>query len=184
MSKLTSFTFISLDGYFKGPQEDISWHQHGEEEGSFSAENLKSGNILLFGRKTFQMMESFWPTQMAFDLFPDVAKGMNGAEKIVFSRTLSRADWMNTRVINQNLADEIRKLKAAKGKDLTLLGSGNLQAQLAEEDLIDEYQFMLDPVALGSGTPVFNGIRHHLRLQLIDTRVFRSGSVLLRYKPV
>ena len=81
MATLSSFTFLSLDGYYKGLNEDISWHRHGEEESQFSADSLQSGNILLFGRKTFEMMASFWPTEMAAQQFPDVAIGMNKSKK-------------------------------------------------------------------------------------------------------
>src|SRR5829696_8832675 len=131
MRKLTSFIFVSLDGYFKGNKEDISWHHHGEEEGEFSADNIRSGNILLFGRNTYEMMAGFWSTPMAFDLFPDVAKGMNSAEKVVFSRTLLKAEWQPTRIINDHMIDEIGKLKQTAEKNMTLLGSGSILTQLA-----------------------------------------------------
>ena len=147
----------------------------------FSEENLRSGNILLFGRKTYDMMAQFWPTPMAQELYPIVAEGMNKSEKIVFSKTMQKADWQNTRIINENIFDEIRKLKQA-GRDMTLLGSGNLLKQLAAEGLIDSYQIMVDPVAIGDGTPLFKNIKSHLDLKLTSTRTFKNGEVLLNYK--
>jgi dihydrofolate reductase len=183
MRKLTTFTFISLDGYYKGQNQDISWHKHGAEEGEYSAESLKSESILLFGRTTYEMMASFWPTPMAFDSFPVVAEGMNKAEKIVFSRTLKKADWENTRIISENILDEVKQLKQYAEKDLTLLGSGSILAQLAEAGLIDEYQIMIDPVAIGNGTPIFKNINHQLDLKLISSRTFKSGVILLNYQP-
>lgn len=184
MGKLSSFTFITLDGYYKGPNQDVSWHKHGAEEGEFSADNLKSGNILLFGRTTYQMMAGFWPSPMAYDTFPAVAEGMNKAEKIVFSRTLQKADWENTRIISEDMIEEVQKLKHYAQKNMTLLGSGNILTQLAEASLIDEYQIMIDPVAIGNGTPVFQNIKHHLDLKLTSTRTFKSGVILLCYQPV
>lgn len=183
MRNLTSFQFITLDGYYKGLNEDISWHKHGQEEGEFSSENLKSENILLFGRTTFEMMANFWPSPIAYENFPLVAEGMNKAEKIVFSKTLKTANWNNTRVINKNIIDEVKKLKQSDGKDMTILGSGSIVSQFADAGLIDTYQIMIDPVAIGKGTSLFKNISHQLDLTLISTRTFKSGVVLLSYEP-
>jgi dihydrofolate reductase len=184
MGKLTSFTFLSLDGYYKGADEDISWHQHGQEEGKWSADNLKAENILLFGRKTYQHMASFWPTPLAAQLFPEVATGMNKAEKIVFSTTLIRADWNNTRVIRNNLVNEVRNLKDSSNKDMTILGSGEIVSQLAAAGMIDAFNFMIDPVAIGKGTPLFQRITTHLAVKLTGIRTFTSGVVLIQYEPL
>lgn len=184
MAKLSSFTFISLDGCYKGPDDDISWHRHGAEEGVFSAESLQAGNTLLFGRRTYEMMASFWPTPMAADQFPAVAEGMNRAEKIVFSRTLTDPGWSNTHVVADGMIEEVQRLKAQSPKDLTLLGSGNILTQLAGAGLVDEYAIMIDPVVLGRGTSLFEGLPHKLELELTGSRVFGSGVVLLNYRPV
>lgn len=183
MRKLTVFNFVTLNGYFKGPNEDIRWHKHGGEEAEYSAKSLKSGNTLLFGRVTYEMMKSFWPTPMAFESFPIVAEGMNKAEKIVFSRTLKKVEWNNTRLMKDNIVEEIKKMKQMTGKDMTLLGSGSIVTQFAEQGLIDEYQIMVDPVVLGDGTPIFKGINNKLKLRLLKTKRFRSGNVLLYYQP-
>ncbi len=183
MRKLTMFNFVTLNGYYKGPNEDISWHKHGAEESEYSAESLKSGNTLLFGRKTYEMMASFWPTATAFENFPIVADGMTKAEKIVFSRTLKKVEWNNTRVLSGNIVEEIRKMKLMPGNDMTLLGSGSILTQFADQGLIDEYQIMVDPVVLCEGTSIFNGIKHDLNLKLTTTRTFSSGVVLLCYQP-
>lgn len=182
MGKLISFTFISLDGYYKGLNEDISWHRHGAEEGAFSAESLRSGNILLFGRRTYELMASFWPTPGAAEQAPEVAAGMNRAEKIVFSRTLSEAQWSPTRIVANDIIGAVRQLKEQSSKDLTLLGSGSILTQLAGAGLVDEFGLMIDPVALGRGTPLFEGLPQKLDLQLTGSRVFGSGVVLLTYK--
>lgn len=183
MGKLNAFNFITLNGYFEAAPGDISWHKHGGEEAEFSAENLKTGNTLLFGRVTYEMMASYWPTPMAMQNDPIVAKGMNTAEKVVFSRTLVKVHWANTRLIKDNMIDEVRQLKQ-QPKDLTLLGSGSILTQLAEHGLIDDYQIMLDPVALGNGNSLFKGMKNKLDLRLVGSRIFKSGVVLLSYQPI
>jgi dihydrofolate reductase len=184
MSKLSVFNFISLDGYYKDPNNRIDWHQHGQEEGEFSAKNLGQDNILLFGRITYQMMASWWPTQNAIDAMPEVAKGMNNAEKIVCSNSLQAADWQNTRIISGDIVAQLRELKKTSAKGITILGSGNLCTQLAGAGLIDHYQIMIDPIAIGNGTSVFKGIQQQLKLKLTDTRSFKSGTVLLSYEAI
>lgn len=184
MGKLKVFNFISLNGYFEGPNKDISWHRHGKEEGEYSAEMLQSGNTLLFGRVTYELMVEYWPTQYAIENDPVVAAGMNKAEKIVFSKTLNKVEWNNARLAKSSLEEEVRNLKQTPGKDMALLGSGSILTQLAEKGLVDEYQIMIDPVAVSNGTPIFKNLQHKLDLKLTGTRVFKSGTVLLCYEPL
>ena len=185
MRKISVFNFATLNGYFEGPKKaDISWHMHGGEENEYSVEMLKSGNTLLFGRVTYEMMASFWPTPEALRTSPVVAEGMNKAEKIVFSRTLKKVSWSNSRLLKDNIVEEIRNMKQIPGKDMALLGSGSILTQFAEQGLIDEYQIMVDPVALGGGTPLFKGMKQKLNLKLTTTKVFKSGVVLLCYQPM
>ena len=120
-------------------------------------------------------MASYWPTPDAIKNDPIVAEGMNNADKIVFSRTLKKVEWNNTRLVKDNIAEEIKKMKQMPGKDMTLLGSGSILTQFAQQGLIDEYQIMVDPVVLGDGTPIFKGIKHKLNLKLTTTRTFRTG---------
>lgn len=183
MRRLTVFNFVTLNGYYKGPNGDISWHRHGAEENEYAAEGLKSGSTLLFGRVTYELMASYWPTPVAIKNDPIVAEGMNKADKIVFSRTLKKAEWNNSRLVKDNIEEEIKKMKQMPGKDMTLLGSGSIVTQFAEQGLIDEYQIMVDPVVLGEGTSIFHGITHKLDLKLTTTRTFGSGVVLLCYQP-
>ena len=160
MAKLTSFQFITLNGFYKGPLEDISWHPHGgNEEASFSEESAQSGNILLFGRVTYEVMKSFWPTSLAMEQMPVMAQAMNEAQKIVFSKTLTSVEWQNTSLLSDHMIDAIKNQKLTARKDITILGSGSILSQCTDAGLVDEYQFMLDPVALGNGTSVFNNIQ-------------------------
>jgi dihydrofolate reductase len=184
MRKLSVFNFISLDGYYKDINNGIAWHNHDEEGAEYSAQSLQAGNILLFGRVTYDMMASFWPSPMAAESLPVVAEGMNKAEKIVFSRTMKKADWNNSRVISSDIVEEMKKLKQTPGKDMTILGSGTILTQFASAGIIDDYQIMLDPTAIGSGTSVFRGISHQLNLKLINIKTFRSGTLLLSYQPI
>jgi dihydrofolate reductase len=184
MGKLLVYNFVSANGYFKGPNEDISWaHQNpSQEEKDFAAENAQGGAILLFGRKTYQMMAGYWPSPEAKKNNAGVAEGMNKAEKIVFSKTLKKADWDNTRVVSGNIEEEVRKLKQSE-KHITVLGSGSIVNQLAEAGLVDEFQVMIHPVVIGSGTSFLKDIHKKIDLVLTKTRSFKSGIVLLCYQP-
>jgi len=181
MQKLGVFNLVTLDGYFAGENGDISWHQVDDEFAEFAEKNSNTGATLLFGRVTYQLMASYWPTPQAIKEDPIVAKGMNAAHKIVFSRTLRTAEWSNTRLVRSDLLGEIGKLKLVQGKGLTILGSGSLVAQLTEAGLIDEYQLLVIPIVLGNGKTMFEGVGDRPYLKLSDIRKFRNGSVLLKY---
>jgi dihydrofolate reductase len=184
MRTLNAFNFITLNGYFKGPQEDTSWHVHGGPESEYGINALKSGSTLVFGRTTYDMMSGYWPSPEALRNMPDMAKGMNAAEKIVFSGTLKKADWNNTTIIKGNIIEEMTRMKQGAGPDMTILGSGSIISQFAEAGLIDTYQIMVDPIALGDGTPMFKGITKPLQLELVNTRTFKSGVILLSYQRI
>jgi dihydrofolate reductase len=184
MRKLGVFNLVTLDGYFSGQGGDISWHRVDPEFQEYAEKNSTSGNTLLFGRVTYEITASYWPSPEALKDDPVVAKGMNSSPKIVFSRTLRKADWANTRLVKNDLLGEIRKLKQQSGKDLTILGSGSIVKQLAPAGLIDEYQILLNPVVLGKGKTMFEGVESKLTLKLTKTRTFGNGNVLLCYEPM
>jgi dihydrofolate reductase len=180
MRKLRVFESISVDGYFTDRHGDMSWAHAEREDAEFAdwvSSNASSGGELLFGRKTYQMMEAFWPTPMAAQQMPAVAKGMNAARKYVASKTI-QPTWNNTRLLKGDLATAVRDLKTGDGPDITLLGSGNVAAQLGEAGLVDEYQFVIIPVALGGGRTVFTSGR---KLRLLNQRAFRCGNVVLTF---
>ena len=182
MRKLNVFNFMSLNGYFKGANNDISWHKRGTEEMQYAAEMLKSGASLLFGRETYEILADYWLSDEAKQKFPEVAEGMRQAEKIVFSSTLKELKWGNTKIMNNNIAKKIHEMKQLPGKDITILGSGTICCQLAELGLIDEYFIMVDPVILAEGTSIFHDVNRRLNLTLIGTQAYKSGVVLLRYQ--
>jgi dihydrofolate reductase len=189
MSRLTVFNFMSLDGRYADPGGDTSWHVHdpggeaGQASNAFALEKLRTGNTLLMGRVTYQFMAGFWPTPAAKQHLPELAAGMNEAPKIVFSRTLKRADWRNTTLVKEDAVTTVRRLKHTHPTDLTVLGSASLLRQLADADLVDEYQLMIDPVLLGAGRSIFDGLTGRRVLALKTTRVLPGGSLVVAYAP-
>ena len=183
MRKVIFFMLTSLDGYFEGPDRDISWHNVDEEFNDFAIRQTGEFGALLFGRVTYELMASYWPTEAAKRDDPIVAGLMNGLPKIVFSKTLEKVDWENTRLVKDNFAQAISKLKQAAGKDIAIFGSSDLTVTLMEHGLVDEYRIMVNPVLLGNGKPLFKGIRNKINLKLIKTKAFKSGNVLLYYEP-
>ena len=180
MRKLRVFESISVDGYFTDRSGDISWAHAGREDREFAdwvSGNASSGSELLFGRKTYQMMEGFWPTPSAAQQMPQVAKGMNAARKYLASRTIEPT-WNNTHLLRGQLVNAVRELKTSDGPEIVLLGSGSVAAQLGEARLVDEYQFVVIPVALGGGRTVFT---QGCKLRLLEQRAFRCGNVVVTY---
>lgn len=186
MRKLVVFNSVTLDGYFTGVNGDFSWAKgnNDAEWDAFVAENAKGGGVLVFGRITYELMMSFWPTPAALKSFPVVAERMNSLPKVVFSRTLDTASWNNTKLVKEDMEAEIRKMKKEPGEDMVLMGSGTVVSQLAREDLIDEYQIVMTPVVLGEGRTMFDGIKEKLTFKLTKTRTFSNGNVLLCYEPL
>lgn len=183
MRKLLVFNLVTLDGYFEGLNRDISWHNVDAEFNEYAIDMLNSADALLFGRVTYDLMAGFWPTPDAIKNDPIVAGKMNSLSKIVFSKTLKKADWNNTRLVKENIEEEIKKMKNQPGKDMALLGSGTIMSEFAQRGLIDEYRIMVNPIILGQGTPLFKGIKERINLKLVRTRTFRNGNVLLYYQP-
>jgi dihydrofolate reductase len=182
LQKLLVFNQVTLDGYFTGPNGDLSWaHKQDPEWDKFVADNAKGGGTLLFGRVTYEMMVAFWPTAAAAKAFPTVADGMNKSQKVVFSRTLDTVSWKNTKLVKDGMADEVRKMKAQPGKGMTILGSGKIVSQLASAGLIDEYQIVVNPIALGKGRTMFEGVKAPVNLKRMSTREFKNGNILTVY---
>ena len=184
MGKLGVFNFVTLNGFYSGPNGDISWHKDNRdaEKDEYGQQGVDAATSLIFGRVTYEMMAGFWPSPDALKYMPEMAAGMNKAEKFVFSKTLQSANWENTTLIKDDMVEAIKKLKAS-GRELTILGSGSIVTQLAEQGLIDHFQFMVDPIVIGSGKAIFSGINTNLNLTLTDSKVFKSGVIVLTYKP-
>lgn len=183
MRKVILFDMISLDGFFEGPERDIHWHNVDEEFNAFSIEQIDAADCLIFGRMTYETMAAYWPTPAAAVADPLVAKKMNSLPKIIFSRTLVPVTWNNTRLFKGNAAEELLKLKGQPGKDMIIFGSADLACTLFQHGLIDEFRLLINPLVLGGGTPLFQDIQHPVQMNLVHTRAFRNGNVLLCYQP-
>jgi dihydrofolate reductase len=175
------FNSISLDGFFTDGG-DVGWAHDGDEEWNrFTAQNASGEAEFIFGRKTYDMMASFWPTTEARQAMPAVADSMNRTRKNVVSRSLKSPAWENSRLLEGELIGAVRRLKQERGPNLLIMGSGEIVAQLTEARLIDDYQFVLVPVVLGRGRSLFDGVTGRPKLELKQHRAFRNGNVVVWY---
>jgi dihydrofolate reductase len=182
MKKLIAFENISLDGFFCDEHNDMSWaHNDDAEWIEWTSQNAGRGGVLVFGRVTYDQMVSFWPTEDAKRMMPAVAKGMNDAKKVVFSKKMKKATWHNTAVVNADIAGAVKKLKADADADLVVMGSGSIVSQLTAAGLVDVFQLVVHPIILGTGRTLFEGVRDHVSLHLEDERRFKNGNVVLTY---
>jgi dihydrofolate reductase len=187
MRKITVFNFITLDGYFAGPHGEIDWFktiEKDEEYDAYTKSQAKIGEPLIFGRTTYEMMKSYWPTEFARENDPVMADAVNLSPKIVFSKKLQKVEeeenWKNVRMIADITSETIKAIKEEEGKNLTVLGSGSIVQQLANLGMIDEYQFMVVPIVLGAGKSMFAGVQQ-TSLKLLEVKLFKNGIVSLRY---
>jgi len=183
MRKVIVFNQLSLDGFIADEHGDMSWaHKQDPEWTAFTSENASGEAVLVFGRVTYDLMAGWWPTPQALQSMPDVARRMNELPKVVFSRTLKEAAWQNTRLVKGDPAAEARRMKAEAGPDMVIMGSGTIVSQLTDAGLVDEYQVVVNGIALGRGRRMFD-VREKTRLTLKKTRVFKNGNVVLWYEP-
>lgn len=185
MRTVSVFNSISLDGYFADAKNDMSWAHAAPDDAewnSFVSGNASGGGALMFGRVTYEMMANFWPTAAAMKAMPAVAEGMNRMTKYVVSNRLKVATWSNTTLLAGSAVTQVAALKKEPGDPIVILGSGMLVAKLADANLIDEYQFVVVPVALGGGRTLFSDVTRRIALELLDSRTFKNGNVYSRYK--
>lgn len=184
MRRVMVFNNVSLDGFFTDAHGDMSWaHTQDAEWNAFTSGNASAEGALLLGRVTYEMMAAFWPTPQAAQMLPQVAAGMNAMPKFVASRTLDAATWQNTTLLEGDVVDAVRRLKAEPGPDLVLLGSGSIVSQLTEARLVDEYQIVVHPIVVGKGRTLFETVTGKVPLRLTKTRAFTVGNVVLWYEP-
>jgi dihydrofolate reductase len=186
MRKISVFNSVSLDGLFTDTNSamDFAHNAHPDPEwDAFVSGNASGGGILLFGRITYEMMASYWPTPLAAQQMPVVAAGMNHMPKIVFSRTMEKALWNNTRLVKDDIIHEMQRMKNEPGEDMTILGSGSIVSQFTSHGLIDEFQIVVVPIVLGKGRSLFEDVIEPVHLILMDSQTFSNGNVVLTYKP-
>jgi dihydrofolate reductase len=174
---------MTVDGYFAGVNREINWHQVDDEFNDFAIGQLNSAGTLIFGRLTYELMAGYWPTAEALKNDPIVAEKMNIIPKVVLSRTLDKAEWSNTRLLKDNIRQKVIQLKKKMVKDIFIFGSANLASTLQKLNLIDEYRIMVNPVVLGRGISLFKAMTIRLNLYLLQVKIFKSGNVLLFYRP-
>jgi dihydrofolate reductase len=182
MGKLIQWNVITLDGFFEGEKSwDLDWLHSGfnGELEAFSVEQLHSAGMLLFGRVTYEGMAAYWQTAEG-----RVAEFMNSLPKTVFSRTLERAGWANTRLVKDDPVAEVRQLKRQVQGNIFVFGSGKLCAALMESGLFDEVRLALAPIVLGRGATLFGRDLSRVKMKLLEARPLSNSYVILRYEPV
>jgi dihydrofolate reductase len=186
MGKIIALGHISLDGYMADAARQISFVPMNEEIGGYVAGYYRGAAGTIYGRKTYELMDPFWPDVLKQpEKWPgwivEYATWVNEAVKVVVSTTLGQVNWKNTRVIRENVVEEIRRVKAAVKGDLLLLASAQLLATLLPAGLVDEVVVTVTPVVLGEGLPYFAGLKERVRLVLLEESRFGNGVVGLRY---
>ncbi|CAN5438043.1 dihydrofolate reductase family protein [soil metagenome] len=189
MGKISVFNHVSIDGFFAGPKGEIDWFKDINRDAAYekyTQQQSQSKSTLLFGRTTYEMMRSFWPTEMAHQMAPEMADVMVNSPKIVFSKKIKSVKeeqrWKNISLISGINKKEIEKLKKNNKSSFTILGSGTIVQQLTNLGLIDSYTLVKVPIILGKGKPLFEDV-NKLNLRLIDSKGFKNGIVVLNYEP-
>jgi dihydrofolate reductase len=184
MRKVILSNLVSVDGFFAGPNGELDWFIVDEKFNDYANDLLSKVDALLFGRLTYQLMADYWPSPSATRDDPLIADKMNNLPKIVFSKTLHKVEWNNSRLVKENVADEISTMKQQPGKDMVIFGSGSIVSSFIQLGLIDEYRIIVIPVVLGKGKPLFKDINDKHNLILLKTKVLGSGVVILYYQPI
>jgi dihydrofolate reductase len=194
--RIVMFNWVTTDGYFAGPDGNLDWVVPDEEQAKAAADDIPNFDTVLFGRRTYEIFEKFWAHAVVDDAgtVPDphnpkrrsrehgvVAIALNRMTKLVFSRTLKDVTWKNSRLLRELEPREIEAIKGQPGKDMIIFGSGSIVSQLTQHSLIDEYQFMVCPILLGSGQPLLRDVSKPSRLDLLEAKRFPAGDVMLRY---
>ncbi|MDN3015702.1 dihydrofolate reductase family protein [Paenibacillus sp. BSR1-1] len=190
MRKLVLFLHASLDGFVEGPngEMDIGWVSYDADLEKHAREILSTADTVIWGRETYQMMHSYWtavpsdPSASHHEL--NHAEWIEKTPKIVFSTTLEKVEWNNSRLVKEDVEKEIKNLKQQQGKDMVILGSPRLAHYLMQLGLIDEYKITVSPVLIGSGLPLFQGLQEKVNLKLIENKTFESGAIALVYQTV
>jgi len=185
MGKLVSFMHVSLDGFVAGQNGEMDWIHVDEEIFDFVAERIAATNCALYGRKTYEMMEGYWPTAAdqpnATKHDKEHSKWYKDATKIVLSKTMKNPKEIHTKVIRDNLNVEIDTLKQGTDKEILIFGSPTATHSLMAAELIDSYWLFVNPILLGKGIPLFTSINHKAALKLVASHAFSSGVVCLHY---
>lgn len=185
MRKIISFMHVSLDGFVAGPNGELNWAIVNPELFEYVGKRISKGDTALYGRTTFEMMESYWPTaaQQPNATQHDIehSKWYAGVHKIVLSKTMKQDGLVNTEIINDNLAERLNKIKQTDGEDILLFGSPTAAHSLMQQNLIDGFWLFLNPTILGQGVPLFTDIKNKINLKLLSIHSFDCGVTELNY---
>jgi dihydrofolate reductase len=186
MRNVIALMHISLDGFTAGPNGELEWAIVNEEMYADVAAALRTVDTALYGRTTYQMMESYWPTVPANPESTaherEHSHWVENIQKIVFSRTLEDVTWNNTRLVKEDIVDEVARMKHLSGGDMMIFGSPSIVHTLTQHGVIDEYRIQVNPVILGDGIPLFTDTGGRINLELLEARTFRAGVVRLHYR--
>jgi len=183
MRKIIVLSYLTLDGFTASSDGSSKWIVWDEGVDEYYIETQRTADAIIFGRTTYESLKDYWSTSKSAHENPELTGYINETKKIVFSKSLDKADWNNTTILHQIAPEEIKALKKESGRNIMIIGSGSVVSQLANANLIDEYRFISMPVVLGEGKPYFQNLDHRLDLELVETRNFKCGNVLHRYQP-
>lgn len=185
MKKVIVSNIMSLDGFMAGPAGEIDWFAGfaDPEFEEYAVTFISSIDTMLFGRVTYELMASYWPAATPATNDARIIEAMNNCRKVVFSKTLRRAEWKNAELVQGDIEQDIRRRKGQSGKDMVIYGSGQLVSALASRGLIDEYRIFIVPLLLGQGKPLFKELGTRIPLRMVESRSFGSGMAVLTYVP-
>nr|WP_121273153.1 dihydrofolate reductase family protein [Pedobacter schmidteae] len=185
MRKIISFMHISLDGFVAGPNGEMDWIKVDQELFDYVGQRISEGDTALYGRVTYQMMESYWPTAAdqptATKHDIEHSKWYSKVHKVVLSKTMQGEGLANVKIISDNLTNQINEVKQQKGNDILLFGSPTATHSLIQLNLIDGYWLFVNPVILGQGIPLFKDVKEKTKLNLLNTKQFACGVTELNY---
>ena len=185
MGKIISFMHISLDGFVAGQNGEMDWIKVDEEIFDYVGKRISKSDTALYGRLTYQMMESYWPTAADHPTASrhdiEHSKWYGKVQKVVLSKTINNAGLINTEIISENLTDRINEIKQQTDTEILLFGSPTATHSLIQQNLIDGYWLFVNPVILGRGIPLFVDVKEKIKLSLLDTRQFDCGVTALNY---
>lgn len=193
MRRIMMFNHVAADGSFTTSDGRLDWVVQEPAIDRSAVEGMPGGDTILFGRRTYEMFESYWPHALDDSTAAPHGRGssenhamavwINSATKLVFSRTRTDVTWQHSRLLGAFDPAEVEALKRQPGKDMVIFGSGTIVSQLAQHGLIDEYHFVVSPLFLGGGRPVISGLPRNVPLTLLEATAYPSGNVSLRYAP-
>ena len=183
MKKIIAVEWLSLDGYFSDSNNGTDWFVSDEETWKYLLKLFASFDTILLGKVTYEMFAAYWPKPNPSDPNPkELIDFMNNSQKVVFSKSLKKVEWNNSVVMDGIIPEEIIKIKKGSGMDIVIFGSGSIVSQLTKLGLIDEYKFLINPIFLGNGTPIFKSEEAKAKLKYLDSKTFGNGNIMLQYQ--